>query len=217
MKKVCILSLILLLTIVFFTGCAAAPGTIAEAEISDYVRQNLSEEFIPTDELDEYVNGDTADYVHIDDIADYVRQNMGAEFIPADEIDRYIGDTGRYIRTDEIENYVRKNMTNKFIPADEVEAYTAQSGNVKSENAEAAEQTETAAPSATPEYTKTPPAEEAEGGGGSGTYVGSKNSDKFHDPSCQWAKKIKPSNEVWFASREAAQSAGYVACKVCKP
>lgn len=50
-----------------------------------------------------------------------------------------------------------------------------------------------------------------------GLYVGSTKSDKYHYPSCFWAKQISTSNEVWFASKEDAQSRGYVPCKVCKP
>ncbi|MEP0821243.1 MAG: hypothetical protein HRF44_00200 [Ignavibacterium sp.] len=49
------------------------------------------------------------------------------------------------------------------------------------------------------------------------SYVGSKNSDKYHVTSCQWAKRISPANLVTFDSPEAASKAGYVACKVCRP
>jgi hypothetical protein len=49
------------------------------------------------------------------------------------------------------------------------------------------------------------------------TFVGSKSSNKYHLPSCEWAQKIALSNQVWFPSSEAAQAKGYVACKVCKP
>jgi len=49
------------------------------------------------------------------------------------------------------------------------------------------------------------------------TYVGSINSDKYHDPSCQWAGKIKPENEIWFSDKDEAEETGYVPCKVCKP
>jgi hypothetical protein len=49
------------------------------------------------------------------------------------------------------------------------------------------------------------------------TFVGSKSSNKYHRPSCEWAQKIASSNQVWFASSEAAQAKSYVACKVCKP
>ena len=48
-------------------------------------------------------------------------------------------------------------------------------------------------------------------------YVGSKKSDKYHYPSCRWAKKIKPYNLVTVQSAKEAQKAGYVPCKVCKP
>ncbi|MCJ7442943.1 MAG: hypothetical protein MUO26_00165 [Methanotrichaceae archaeon] len=48
-------------------------------------------------------------------------------------------------------------------------------------------------------------------------YVGSIKSNKYHYPDCVWAKKIKPSNEIWFSSSENARSHGYVPCKVCNP
>lgn len=48
-------------------------------------------------------------------------------------------------------------------------------------------------------------------------FVGSVKSDKYHYPDCQWAKKIKPENEIWFSSSEDARAQGYVPCKVCSP
>lgn len=48
-------------------------------------------------------------------------------------------------------------------------------------------------------------------------YVGSTSSDKYHRPSCEWAKKIKPDNAVWFSSPEEAKKTGYKPCKVCRP
>ena len=48
-------------------------------------------------------------------------------------------------------------------------------------------------------------------------YVGSSKSDKYHYPSCQWAKKISPANLVTFKSAKEAKEAGYVPCKVCRP
>jgi competence protein ComEC len=50
-----------------------------------------------------------------------------------------------------------------------------------------------------------------------GEFVGSKNSDKYHYPSCSYAESIKESNRVWFGSIQAAAAAGYVACKGCSP
>jgi len=40
-------------------------------------------------------------------------------------------------------------------------------------------------------------------------YVGSKNSNKYHLPSCRYAKGIKPENLVCFASKEDALKRGY--------
>ena len=51
----------------------------------------------------------------------------------------------------------------------------------------------------------------------SGSYVGSKLSNKYHKPSCVWAKKINPDNMRIFSSKSEAESADYVPCKVCLP
>ncbi|MEW6274942.1 MAG: Ada metal-binding domain-containing protein [Bacillota bacterium] len=48
-------------------------------------------------------------------------------------------------------------------------------------------------------------------------FVGSAQSNIYHYPSCEWAKKIKPGNQVWFSSPEEAKAAGYRPCKVCRP
>ena len=50
-----------------------------------------------------------------------------------------------------------------------------------------------------------------------GRYVGSIDSDKYHYPSCRFAEKILPENEIWFDSEEDARSQEYVPCGVCKP
>ena len=46
-------------------------------------------------------------------------------------------------------------------------------------------------------------------------YVGSKNSNKYHLPTCQWAKRIKPENMVCFSSIEDATSKNYLPDKGC--
>ncbi|MBU0670952.1 hypothetical protein KKF29_02225 [Patescibacteria group bacterium] len=46
-------------------------------------------------------------------------------------------------------------------------------------------------------------------------YVGSKNSNKFHLPTCQYAKNIKPENQVCFSSPEDAAAKGYLSDKNC--
>lgn len=48
-------------------------------------------------------------------------------------------------------------------------------------------------------------------------FVGSINSNKYHYPSCEWAQKIYPENEIWFSSSEEAQAQEYVPCKICCP
>lgn len=50
----------------------------------------------------------------------------------------------------------------------------------------------------------------------SGTFVGSVDSNKYHNPGCRFAKNILPKNEIWFDTREAAQAAGYEPCGVCQ-
>jgi micrococcal nuclease len=50
-----------------------------------------------------------------------------------------------------------------------------------------------------------------------GQFVGSLESDKYHYPTCRWAEKILPENEIWFASSEEARAVGYVPCGVCHP
>jgi hypothetical protein len=46
-------------------------------------------------------------------------------------------------------------------------------------------------------------------------YVGSKNSNKYHLPTCRWAKNIKPENKVCFESAEDAAKKGYQPDKGC--
>lgn len=50
-----------------------------------------------------------------------------------------------------------------------------------------------------------------------GYFVGSVNSDKYHVPSCQFAKRIYSYNQVWWDSTEEARAAGYSPCSVCIP
>jgi hypothetical protein len=46
-------------------------------------------------------------------------------------------------------------------------------------------------------------------------FVGSKNSNKYHLPTCRWAKQIKPENRVCFSSTDEAKSKGYLPDKNC--
>lgn len=48
-------------------------------------------------------------------------------------------------------------------------------------------------------------------------YVGSAKSNKYHYPTCEWAKNIAPKSLITFESAKKALDAGYVPCKVCKP
>ncbi len=50
-----------------------------------------------------------------------------------------------------------------------------------------------------------------------GAFVGSKNSNVYHYPSCNYVNSISEQNKVWFSSSADAQAKGYRPCKVCKP
>lgn len=47
-------------------------------------------------------------------------------------------------------------------------------------------------------------------------FVGSKNSNKYHVPTCTYAKRIKPENVVCFESKAEAEAKGYTADKCVK-
>jgi hypothetical protein len=49
-----------------------------------------------------------------------------------------------------------------------------------------------------------------------GLYVGSKNSNKYHLPTCPGALKIAKANQIWFASKSEAERAGYSPAGNCK-
>ena len=42
-----------------------------------------------------------------------------------------------------------------------------------------------------------------------GKFVASKKAGKYHVPKCDWAKRISKSNQVWFNSKEEAESQGF--------
>lgn len=44
-----------------------------------------------------------------------------------------------------------------------------------------------------------------------GKFVASKKANKFHSPKCDWAQRIEKENQVWFDSKEEAQSKGFEA------
>lgn len=46
-------------------------------------------------------------------------------------------------------------------------------------------------------------------------FVASKNSNKYHLSTCQFAQKIKPENRICFSSKEEAESRGYQGAKCC--
>lgn len=49
-----------------------------------------------------------------------------------------------------------------------------------------------------------------------GNFVGSKNGTTYHFPWCSGAARIKEENKVWFATKEAAEMAGYHPAGNCK-
>lgn len=48
-------------------------------------------------------------------------------------------------------------------------------------------------------------------------YVASVNKEPFHRVSCRWARKISPSNAVYYNTRQEAINDGHRPCKVCNP
>ncbi len=46
-------------------------------------------------------------------------------------------------------------------------------------------------------------------------YVGSDESDKFHNFECRFAKNIKKTNRIFFKNPGHARANGYSPCKVC--
>jgi micrococcal nuclease len=61
------------------------------------------------------------------------------------------------------------------------------------------------------------PAEASPRAGTGVAIVGSLRGSVYHQPGCEWARKIAPANRVAFATAGEARSAGYVPCKVCRP
>ena len=50
-----------------------------------------------------------------------------------------------------------------------------------------------------------------------GSYAASRESDRYHRPSCHYVDNILPENLIYFSSEQAARQAGYYPCAVCKP
>lgn len=49
-----------------------------------------------------------------------------------------------------------------------------------------------------------------------GQYVASRTGKSYHLPWCGGAKQIKEENKIYFATKEAAEAAGYAPAKNCK-
>lgn len=65
-----------------------------------------------------------------------------------------------------------------------------------------------------PTSTPAPPAAEI---GDDCTYIGNRNSLKFHYPDCEAVGKMHPANRVCLGSREEAIDGGYTPCGICRP
>jgi len=48
-------------------------------------------------------------------------------------------------------------------------------------------------------------------------FVGSRESDVYHDPNCRYVNMINAENIIWFTSAEDARAHGYRPCRVCRP
>ncbi|ATA72166.1 MULTISPECIES: Ada metal-binding domain-containing protein [Capnocytophaga] len=49
------------------------------------------------------------------------------------------------------------------------------------------------------------------------SYVGNRNTKKFHRTDCNSVYKIKDKNKTKLKNRKTAIEQGYVPCKICKP
>ena len=49
------------------------------------------------------------------------------------------------------------------------------------------------------------------------SYIGNKNTKKFHESDCHWVQKIKQENILYLKDRDQAINNGYIPCKVCQP
>ena len=50
-----------------------------------------------------------------------------------------------------------------------------------------------------------------------GSYVGNRNSMKYHLPECEYGQAISERNLIVFENREAVLAAGYAPCGICRP
>ena len=48
-------------------------------------------------------------------------------------------------------------------------------------------------------------------------YVGSSESDKYHNPTCRWTSEINENNLVYWDTIDQAKADGYSACGTCSP
>lgn len=48
-------------------------------------------------------------------------------------------------------------------------------------------------------------------------FVGHRKTKKYHKPECRYVQKVAEGSRIFFSSREEAETAGFTACKSCKP
>lgn len=48
-----------------------------------------------------------------------------------------------------------------------------------------------------------------------GKFLGSVDSDKYHNSNCRGARRIRPENEIWFNSEDEARATNYSRCGYC--
>lgn len=67
------------------------------------------------------------------------------------------------------------------------------------------------------EVKETSPSVDQNGTASTVRYAASRESDRYHRPSCYYVDNILPENLFYFSSESAARRAGYYPCSVCNP
>ncbi len=49
------------------------------------------------------------------------------------------------------------------------------------------------------------------------TYIGNRNTGKFHYANCRFVSEMNPDNQIEINSRDEAIASGYIPCKRCNP
>lgn len=119
---------------------------------------------------------------------------------------------------DTINSYVDTEGVNK-IPLNDVSGVKSANLTIKDDSGNVIFENSTKLIKTAEKVTKDEPVEQKTTSSSSSgaTYWASSNSDKFHNPSCEWAQKISSKNKVVFHSRDEALNSGYQPCQVCSP